>query len=251
MTALTADKMSISRRWTKYPFTLASGFKAYKNAMAAIDLATGKVRPMTQAAGLRYIGRFERFYDATSGDLGGVVVNFGLEKELEVLAQDGGITLAHRGQRAAFLDDQTVILKSTAPSNAPDAGTIWDVDSRGVSIERATLIGSGSLSGLAAGIATAPAYVSNTSVIPTTVPSGSVLDVPTTGAASLIDLPATPADGSILYFVADGTKNAHTVQYRDQAGPVLLTAALTAGKRHLVVAAALNGKWSANAYVSP
>ena len=53
----------------------------------------------------------------------------------------------------------------------------------------------------------------------------------------------------MLYFSADGVKNAHTVQYRQGATP--LTTALTASKRHLVVALFLDGTWRANAYVSP
>ncbi len=55
----------------------------------------------------------------------------------------------------------------------------------------------------------------------------------------------------MLYFVADGTKNGHTVTYRDATGTVALTTALTASKRHLVVATFLNGLWNANAYVGP
>jgi hypothetical protein len=50
---------------------------------------------------------------------------------------------------------------------------------------------------------------------------------------------------------ADGTKNGHTVQYRDATGPTNLTTALTASKRHLVIVEKLGGKWFANAYVSP
>jgi hypothetical protein len=57
--------------------------------------------------------------------------------------------------------------------------------------------------------------------------------------------------GTVLYFVANGTDNAHTVQYRDATGPTNITTALTASKRHMVIAAFLNGAWRANAYVSP
>lgn len=80
---------------------------------------------------------------------------------------------------------------------------------------------------------------------------GATYDVGTTGAASTVTLPATPADGTRIYFVADGTKNGHTVQYRDATGPTNLTTALLASKRHLVVCVGLGGKWFANAYVSP
>jgi hypothetical protein len=75
--------------------------------------------------------------------------------------------------------------------------------------------------------------------------------VPATGAASTVTLPAAALDGTSASFVADGTANAHTVQYRDATGVVNLTAALTAAKRHLVIVEKVGGKWFANAYVSP
>lgn len=101
-----------------------------------------------------------------------------------------------------------------------------------------------------AGVATLPAYVGNDSA-PTVIVPAAVYDVPATGAASTITLPAAPPDGSRAVFLADGTKNAHTVQYRDATGPTNLTTALTASKRHEVLVYALGGKWFANAYVSP
>lgn len=99
-------------------------------------------------------------------------------------------------------------------------------------------------------LATIPAYTANDSA-PTSIPTGAIIDVPTTGAASTITLPAAPPDGTWAIFTADGTKNAHTVQYRDATGPTNLTTALTASKRHEVLVSALGGKWFANAYVSP
>jgi hypothetical protein len=111
--------------------------------------------------------------------------------------------------------------------------------------------GTASLDGLA-GIETAlAAFSSNNINLGASPNSGAVYDIPTTAAASTVTLPATATEGTILYFVADGTKNGHTVQYRDATGPVNLTTALTASKRHLVIAVALNGLWNCNAYVSP
>ena len=94
--------------------------------------------------------------------------------------------------------------------------------------------------------------MSNDSILPAAgVIPHAVYDVPTTGAASTITLPASSIEGATIQFVADGTKNAHTVTYRDATGPTALTTALLASKRHLVVATYLGGKWFANAYVSP
>ena len=95
-----------------------------------------------------------------------------------------------------------------------------------------------------------PAFVSNDLIIPASPASGAVYDIPTTGAASTVTLPATAEEGCILHFVADGTKNGHAVTYRDATGPANLTSALAASKRHLTTAIFLNGKWNANAYVS-
>jgi hypothetical protein len=81
--------------------------------------------------------------------------------------------------------------------------------------------------------------------------SGAVYDVPTTAGASVITLPASCIEGTILTFVADGTKNGHTVTYKDATGTVSLTTALTASKRHQVQAVFLNGIWTASAYISP
>jgi hypothetical protein len=80
---------------------------------------------------------------------------------------------------------------------------------------------------------------------------GAIYDIPTTAGASTVTLPANALEGTEVTFVADGTKNGHTVQYRDATGPTNLTTALTLSKRHLVRCAFLNGKWVANAYVAP
>lgn len=75
--------------------------------------------------------------------------------------------------------------------------------------------------------------------------------IPPTGGASTVTLPAGAPDGTRVHFVADGTDNAHTVQYRDATGPTNITAALTAAKRHLVTAVKVGGKWVATSGVSP
>jgi hypothetical protein len=100
-------------------------------------------------------------------------------------------------------------------------------------------------------VAATQVYAANDLAIGANPANDMVFDVPTTGAASTITLPATAREGTRLYFAADGTKNAHTITYRDATGPVALTAALTASKRHLAVCQFLVGKWTANAMVSP
>lgn len=94
-------------------------------------------------------------------------------------------------------------------------------------------------------------YTANDLVLAANPAHDAVFDVPTTAAASTITLPATAREGTRIFFSADGTKNGHTIQYRDATGPVNLTTALTASKRHLAMCQYLSGKWTANAYVSP
>lgn len=86
---------------------------------------------------------------------------------------------------------------------------------------------------------------------PATVQHDAVYAVPTTAANSTITLPAAAPDGTRVYFVADGTNNGHTVQYRDATGPANLTAAATASKRHMCTAIKEGAAWYATLAVSP
>ena len=121
MTALTKDKASRNGAWTKRPFTLASGYKAYKNGLAGLNITTGKVQPMAANPSLLFIGKFERSVDASTADKI-CTVHFFVEKYVEWLAQDGSIDVTKLGHLASIVDDQTVALKSLSPSASPDAG---------------------------------------------------------------------------------------------------------------------------------
>jgi hypothetical protein len=146
------------------------------------------------------------------------------------------------GALCYIVDDQTVQI---IPGGGSVAGRVWGVDSiKGVAVQKTASSSAGS-SLLKETLA---AFASNNTNAPSTP---GIYDVPTTSGASTVTLPAAAVEGSVLYFVADGTKNANTVTYRDATGTVSLTTALTASKRHLVVATFLNGIWNANAYVSP
>lgn len=242
MTALTQERQSRVERWTYHNFTLTSGTKAYKNGICALKLGTGKVVPGSTAPDLFVIGKFANTVDATAAD---ATVNVYLSREIEVeWFENGTGTIASTdiGSLCYVQDDQTVTI---TPAGASVAGRVWAVDSSmGVAVER---------------LQTNPQRITKTALTAfssnninvAVSASGSIFDVPTTGAASTITLPATAAEGSIWYFVADGTKNGHTVQYVDATGSANLTTALTASKRHLVIATFLNSKWNANAYVSP
>jgi hypothetical protein len=246
MTAMTAARPATESTWKYKRFTLKSGTKAFLNGAACLELATGKVVPAvsTGGTGLVYLGLFAETVDATAADQ---LVNVDLVSEVRlklfVNATAGDAVLATDvGKIAYFLDDQTVTI--TRDGRAV-AGRIWEVTSAGVRIEKLPSIASDVLPTISA-----PAFVANDSVL-TSVVSGAIYDIPATGAASTVTLPAASPDGTSARFVADGTKNAHTVQYRDATGPVNLTTALTAAKRHLVIVTKSGGKWFANAYISP
>lgn len=252
MTALSQERMRARERWTYYDFTLASGNKAYKNALAAIDLSTGKCEPGHAETDLFVIGYFDQTVDATSAEKS-VRVNLVEEIEVEWLANSVSDPIADTDLCSLCYveDDQTVSALATGHSIA---GRVWAVDSlKGVAVQKLQSLpaNNATLDGLAAVETTLAAFSSNNINVGASPNSGAIYDVPTTGAASTITLPATATEGTIIYFVADGTKNGHTVQYRDATGPVNITTALTASKRHTVIAAFLNGIWTANAYVSP
>ncbi|MDB4996654.1 MAG: hypothetical protein JWM74_4086 [Myxococcaceae bacterium] len=244
MTALAQEKSRRQFPWKYKAFTLASGTKAFKGGRAALN-SSGQVVPITAAPGLLVIGSFAETVDATAGALP-VQVEFPVEIWLEYLVNGtagDAIAATDVGSICYSLDDQTV---SISPGTGRTiAGRIWDVDAvKGIGVELLnTAREVGALPAL-------PAYVANDS-IPTSIQHNATYDVPTTAAASTITLPVAAPDGTRAFFSADGTKNAHTVQYRDATGAVVLTTALTASKRHLVVAVKAGGKWTANAYVSP
>lgn len=245
--------MSSMERWTHHLFPLAIGNKSFKNGLATIDLSTGKCEPGHVESDLVVIGKFDEAIDATLVETP-VNVNLGMEIEIEWWANDtvSPVTAAMLLSMCYVLDDQTV---SSDGSGRSIAGRIWAVDTlKGVAVQKVlggATAAVGSLDSLEAVPTTIAAFSSNAITLPDNPNSNAIYDVPTTGAASVINLPTVAVDGTLLYFTADGTKNGHTVTYKDQTGAVALTAALTASKRHLVVAARKGSLWFANPYVSP
>jgi hypothetical protein len=247
MTALAANRGQKENRYNFRQYTLKAGTIAFLNGAAFLDPKTDIVEPASSKTGMIYIGLFAEKVDASAA---AALVNVDMLDEVSTrrFANDAANPVAATdvGQIAYFVDDQTV---SIVGSGRTIAGRIWDVDpTKGVAIEKLSSARSAVRSQPAA--TTPAAYVGNDLVI-TSVEQDAVYAVPATGAASTVTLPAAALDGTSASFVADGTANAHTVQYRDATGVVNLTAALTAAKRHLVIVEKVGGKWFANAYVSP
>lgn len=247
MTALAIERGANLEMISRLAVTLTSGLKAWKGARIALNLSTGKavLAAANVAAPLLVIGYAAETVDATAAD-----------KELEVALDreiwgrwqaNSGVTAvvaADIGRPCYQQDDQTVCADPVA--GQPVAGRIWQVSAtRGVFVEpllqptAAPVVGN------------APAPVANDIILVANPPPGAVIDIPTTAGVTTVTLPATAIEGTTIDFVADGTKNGHTVQYRDATGPTNLTTALLAVKRHLVRCAFLGGKWHANAYVAP
>lgn len=253
MTALTKERMSAMEKWTFKQFALAVGNKAFKNGLAAIDQSTGKCEPGHAEGDLFPIGKFAETIDATSAEK---QVNVYLQEEIEIewWKNDTGtpVTAAMLTSVCYVLDDQTVTADATGASVA---GRVWAVDAtKGVAVQKLSG-GSGSPGSTVGGLelveTTLAAFSSNNINVPSDPSSGAVYEIPATGAASTVTLPATANEGTELTFLADGTLNGHTVQYRDATGPTNITTALTASKRHSVKATFLNSAWRAIAYVSP
>jgi len=246
VTALAANKALAREVWNNRTFTAKSGETIYQGALVAIELGTAYVVEATGASNQFVIGTARRSCDASTA---AASITVDLEREIRIVYFANGSTIvaADHGKICYVADDQTVSLSPTS-SGASVAGRVWGVDSvRGVAVELLSpMAQSPGLTERSPG-----AFAANDLVIAATPTTGTVYDIPTTGGASTVTLPATAVEGTILYFVADGTKNGHTVQYRDATGPANLTTALTASKRHLVAAVYLNSAWTANAYVSP
>lgn len=243
MTALSAAKRlnreTIARDYT---FTLASGQTVWKNALIAIKLGTGTVVEATGASDELVIGLAMDNVDASAAAKP-LAVEFLVPVYAAYFANGSSIAATDLGAICYVTDDQTVSLTPNAGGSSV-AGRVWKVEStRGVLVE---LLRDASQTGARLTERALPAHVSNDVILTSAgAISGSVFDIATTAAATTVTLPAIAAEGTVLSFVADGTKNGHTVQYRDATGPVNLTAALTASKRHGVQFVYINGIWHA------
>lgn len=242
MTALSAEKTRDTENWVYKEFTL-TGVKAWKGALAFLILSGASAGKLTDnpAANTTQIGVFWRTSDATAAD---TTVTVRLDREyqnLEWLVNGDAIAATDFGKFCYATDDNTA---QKAPLAGFPLGKIMAVDSvLGVLVLKtgfADLPPVGTLPAFAAG-----------DTAPTAIAHLAVYDVPTTAANSTISLPAATAypDGVRAYFAADGTKNGHTLTFRDVA--TAISAATTASKRVFAVAMTMGGKWFVSLTVGP
>lgn len=85
--------------------------------------------------------------------------------------------------------------------------------------------------------------------IPTSSKNGEVIELDTTAANSTVSLPAALPNGTVLYIMANGTKNGHTLTFRDVT--TAISAATTASKRVAAVAMKAGGAWAVTLTVGP
>lgn len=246
MTAAAADRRRRGPEyWKNIELTFASGDIGYAGTSVFLNPNTGKVG-VVPGPGLIYVGQLHDGVDASSADkvcqidmLDGMWLEW-----LPCGTAGDAIVATDVGKLAYHLDDQTLTIN---PLGKTLAGRIWKVDAiKGILFQKLPMIGSE----VAAGTPAVASFTAN-DYAPATIINGAIYDVPTTAGVSTVTLPAAAPDGTVASFAADGVKNGHTVQYRDATGPVNLTTALVASKRHLVMVAKRDGKWIANAYVAP
>jgi hypothetical protein len=215
---------------------------AEKGKRAYLDVTTGKIVVAATSSSID-LGEFAE--TRTGNGTQGVMVRLHRELVSRRWANDGVAPLAAADVgRICFVKDDSTVSKSSTGGRMR-AGMVIGVDTIGVLVV--------SLMDAPMPSHTGPtlAFVSNDAVVPDFPRPGAIYDIPTSAGVSTVTLPANTLEGTEVTFVADGTKNGHTVQYRDATGPTNLTTALTASKRHLVRCAFLNGRWVANAYVAP
>lgn len=216
-----------------------TGVKVYQNSrigMFTSGVNKGKVTKYTATSNLLYLGvayltGSRTPLDATSVDKQLQVVLADELRGAEWMPQGATpIAATQVGELAYFADDNSVVPASSDLAVAP-AGRILQVKTLEVLVVPQTL----EVGCLFPGVQVGPTgtYTAN-DYAPAQVVHGASYPTPVTAAASTVTLPApaTLPPGVEVEFFADGTQG-HTVQYRDATGPVNLTAALTASKRHI------------------
>lgn len=236
------NRSSKEDRFKFLTFTLLSGTIAYQGAGASLN-GSGKVRPTRDASAATdfHIGTFLEKVDASAADKE-VVIDLVEEVVVRWWKNSGtDIVSTDIGKIAYFADDESV---SINPTGRIPAGRIWKVDSiKGVAVEKLR-----SPAPNRAALPTLPAFAAGDTA-PAQIVHGAVYDVPATAANSTISLPAAAADGTVAYFHADGTKNGHTLTFRDVA--TAISAATTAAKRVAATAIKADGSWCVHLTVGP
>lgn len=131
MTALSAPRNTPRLEDGAFDYGLAAGARVFQGALVCLDAAGFAVKAAT-GLGLLAAGRAEESVDNSGGAAGDkkIRVRPGTYRWANSAAADL-ITMADRSKPAFILDDQTVA-KTDGGGTRSQAGTIVDVDARGV-----------------------------------------------------------------------------------------------------------------------
>ncbi|MBF0520576.1 MAG: hypothetical protein HQK92_12745 [Nitrospirae bacterium] len=131
MSALTADRNTMSRSGEMLKLDVAAGKVIYMGALVAVD-ASGNATPGATATTIRGVGRAESYADNSGGAAGDKVVS--ISKGVFAYgnsASSDEITRADIGKDCYIVDDQTVA-KTDGTGTRSIAGKVFDVNSNGV-----------------------------------------------------------------------------------------------------------------------
>ncbi|RQY36524.1 hypothetical protein [Burkholderia stagnalis] len=132
MTALTADRDTVTRAGLLYSYPAKSGVLFFVGAIAAIDTATGFITKGAESTTLKGAGIVQEQIDNTAGADG--TVNVTIRRGQWRVANSAGadqLTLKDVGTLAYIVDDQTVA-KTDGGGKRSVAGTVVDIDPGGV-----------------------------------------------------------------------------------------------------------------------
>lgn len=139
MNGTTGPRLTKERNGRDFAFPVAANVTCHAGAIAVLkETPTGVyVQPATTGSNLRVVGVFNDTVvnDSVAGAVSASVRRgtFHFLKHIDHNGDDW-ITLAHVGQHAYLVDDQTVALTDNFGNRSP-AGIIRDVDGAGVWIE--------------------------------------------------------------------------------------------------------------------
>ncbi len=259
MTATTSDRNTQYKQFGVDDYDVYQSTSIPSGVMVGVSTSHGYAVNGATSTAMRIVGVSSAAADNSSGSSGDIKVKVKAGKFLFGNSSGGDeITQTEIGSRCYCVDNQTVA-KTSGSGTRVAAGIVEGVDANGnvwvaigefnVASDVVTLTGSETLTNKtltsptisdpaitginSPKIADASFTANDCALAVAGADSGGHYVIDTTAGASTVSLTAGTglAAGDFFYFVADGTKNGHTVTYRD--GSTNISAAATASKRHI------------------
>lgn len=142
MTALSADRVQVSRGTEAEPYKLsvgvATGTTIYGGSLVAVN-AAGYAVPASDSKALRVVGvAVDKVVNAGANGAVSVAVTQGVFRFVNSTSTDA-ITIAEKGSACFAVDDQTVAKTPSADNSRPVAGLVEDVTTDGVFVRVGSL----------------------------------------------------------------------------------------------------------------